>query len=349
MGLFGVRYPWRIPAARAAVLIKAHYLKIEDEDTISEALDRGFPHHAWRLWGRKGAVARVAALNPQIRDINRLRPGMVIDIGKYAPRPNTHRRVPASLPQTQPQSAAEAIHPKDISDERYGLLAVSPEFSFSRINSTDKSTGGSASYLSNLNPGLRISWGQHWSNRFQTSLNLRIRSETYQIPPGFTLEKTSRTLADFGLGARWIPLESIPDLAIDSGLDFRQELFARSTSPTSTSLDGVMVPELAAGLRYRVLDLSPFSVTLHAQGLFLFPQSTTSYSIQSGTGSSSGAVVTESLSKNVQMSGDLWYSTRSQNSSIATQNRSDVGLTFGVNFRFDAISKPEKLKRGDLP
>lgn len=354
---FSWQLPWEVLQAHAAVLVKHHYLKIENEDTISQALDRHFPRRTWRLWGKNGAVAKVAALNPQVHDMNRLRPGMLIDIGPYAnaTMAEDESRAPASFPEIEVAQLETAEAPpasrsvSEVTNDRYGLLTVSPEFSFAKISSTDKSSGGSATYLSNLIPGLRVSWSQHWSNRVQTSLNLGIRSESYMTPPGYTLEKTSQTLGDFGLGVRWIPFEGISELAIDSSFNFRQELFARSASLSSVSLDAVMIPELAAGLRYRVLDMSPFAMTLHAQGFVLFPQSTSNYSIHSGSGAILGVRFSESLSKTVQLSGDLWYSSRSQDTSIATQSRTDVGLTFGVSFRFDALTNSEKQRRGDLP
>jgi hypothetical protein len=352
------------------VRAQPHHLKIEKEDTLSEALDHLFPNRKWRLWGKNGAVRRIAAMNPHIQDVNRLKPGMIFDIGEYANMSESnalttpiaahektedkmqrsadceceHKRAPAS--QLQTDTAPDS---SPYIDERYGLLSIASEFSYSKISSADRRTGGTATFLSTLTPGLRASWGQHWSKSFQTAFNFGIRNESYIAPASYTLDQTSHLLSDFGPSARWVPLETLPNLGVEMRFEWRQELFARSTSLTSTSLEAVRIPELMAGVRYRILDLSPFTVTFHAHALYLFSTTTSDFSVESGTGAAYGVAITQSLSKNLQLSGDFWYFSQSQSTSIATQERTDVGLTFGITFRFDAPKNPESLKRGDLP
>ena len=361
--------PWSSKSAHAAVLIGSRYLKIEKEDTLSQALDNHFKIRSWRLWGKNGAIARIAAMNPTIQDVNHLRPGMVIDIGDYGqelpsnpvaaplpPAPAISTRSPSSAPD-QPIETPSSVRPVQTegskeppaTGEVYGNVWVAADSSFSRIDAIDKGTGGTAIFLSNLTPGLRLSWGQHWSGRVQTSLDLGLRFESFNAPSGIQLNNATHTNADLGLSAKWIPFDALPRLAIQSGLAVRTIYFVRSESVSATRLDSAIIPGLTLGLRYRALEVSAFSAVLYAQGTVLLPSSMPTYTIQTGSSAKLGMGLTQNLSRHYQITGDLWYHRMSQDSSIATQSFSDIGLTFGLNIRFDAVTKPEELRRGDLP
>ena len=179
--------------ANAAELISDRYIRIQKEDTISEALEHFFPNHLWRFWGKKGSIAKVIRLNPHLSDVNSIRPGSVVDIGDLAERqvgtnvnstplhaPRSNRTIATEPdPKSTPNSHLPSVN------TRYGILSLTPEFSFSKIDSIDKTNGSSATYLSNFTPGLKLGWAHHWNDRFQTSLTLGAKSETYTAPPGY--------------------------------------------------------------------------------------------------------------------------------------------------------------------
>lgn len=356
---------WNLNQAQAATLVETRFLRIEKEDTLSQALENHFPDRGWRLWGKNGAIAKIAAKNPGIKDVNRLRPGMMIDIGEYAesgsviqqrspaaaneePDSKSPPSTPAAVPTPTPALSIKA-ETSPTADEQYSSVKVAPEFSFSRIDAVDKGNGGSALFISNLTPGFRLSWGQHWSKRLQTSFDLGIRFESFTAPPGVQLNNATHSNADFGFGLKWNPLAGIPRLAVQSGLSVRTVYFVQSESLSVTRLDSAVIPGLTLGLRYRALEISSFSTVLHAQGTILFASSLSNFTIQAGNSVKTGVALTQNLSKRYQISGDFWYQQLAQDSSIATHSRTDLGLTFGLNIRFDPVTDPEELKRGDLP
>ncbi|OFZ18354.1 MAG: hypothetical protein A2X94_12440 [Bdellovibrionales bacterium GWB1_55_8] len=354
----------------AADFIPPHYLKIEAEDTLSQALDRHFPKRTWRIWGRNGALAKIQAMNPSIRDVNRVFPGMVVDIGEFAKNSaiaaNVPDRAPAALlleestqTTTPPSQEREIVHstpapaPKEVasisfSPDRYGWFSVEPVFSFSALDSTDKSSSGNATFLSTLNSGFVFSWGQHWSNRFQTSLLIGARRESYAYQSaGITVDHTSRNLSQFGVLAQWSPFRS-NEFRVDSSLRLRQEIFVRANGFTSLSLDAVRVPELSLGAQYHLLELWPFSFSLNAHGLAYAPAKSTTYNARMGTGFKFGTTLGMVISKSLRMNGEIFYSSRSQESSIATQNQKNIGFTLGLSYRMKTPD-PNESQEDDLP
>ena len=122
----------------------------------------------------------------------------------------------------------------------------------------------------------------------------------------------------------------------------------RSTGLNSTTIEAVMIPEAMFGLRYRVFEFSPFSMSLNASAILLLPNKNSTYTISTGFGSTYGMTLSEDLSKLIRLSGSFWYLSQTQNSNIATQTKTGLGINLGIIFRFDPVSDPDAVKRGDL-
>ena len=202
-------------------------------------------------------------------------------------------RMPASEPTpivAPPEAPGAGFQP-------YFSLTLTPELYFSRINSTDKSTGGAATYNSNIDPGLSLLWKQKWSARFETSVDLGVRTASYSAPSALSTDVAkTRALTNLGAGLRVAPLDQTPGLLVDTSVGFNQQLFARATSLTSITLDSIMIPQIELGPRYELLSGESLAMTLHASAIFYFASESPNYSINPGYGYSGGMELTHKVS-----------------------------------------------------
>jgi hypothetical protein len=217
----------------------------------------------------------------------------------------------------------------------YWSLTLSADLHHSRISSTDRATGGSATYNSNLDPGVSVCLDQHWSRRFETYVGLDFRSAAFVAPSNASTGiDDGHLLTGFGAGLRFAPLEPVARLWFDARIGAAQQLFTRATSMNSVTLDPILIPQVELGPRYLLLDRDPFSLELHAGADFYLPSSSSSYTVRPGYGYGGGVEIARDLSRKIKLSGGFWSVYRSQNSSIATQNQTDFGLTLGITFNF---------------
>jgi hypothetical protein len=367
--------PVRNPSA--VVTHKERKLVVEPHDTLSQALDRQFHERTWRLWGDHGMIAKIAAVNPQVPDINLIYPGQILNLGPLgdgwvvvesekntekksrAPANDESAPTPASsitppptptlspvptpspsfTPETSPVMSAPAANAKP-ENERFGWISLSPSFSYARIDSTDRSTGAAATFLSEQNPGMDFSWGQRWSSHFDTNLDLGLQEDTYVVQEtGMALDNPTHVLTHFGLGAALRPASG-GDFAFTFGAGVAQELYTHATSFTTVDLDGITVPKLSAGFDYRLGTFWPFTASVHAECSEYLPATGPGYTVQAGSGYDGGLSATEALSDSIILSGDAWYSYATQNSTIATEMRKEIGVTLGFTFRFAPPPKP---------
>lgn len=332
-------------------------VRLQKGDTISEVLDRRFPNRSWRIWGKKGVLVRIAGLNPDVASLDRLAEGQVVNIGNLAENLaefSTEKPIASKAPARVPASEGpEAISPP-AGNGRYGWISLQPRFTYSAISATDKATGGHADLPSNLNPGVTLIWGQHWSDAAETQLNLGFTQESYTsngTGSQISLDNGSRMLTDFGIHANFAltrgALSGTRDeggFSLQAGVEADRELFARGESATVDTLDAVTIPTLSAGIRYQFPKFDPFTFSVYGTGMYLFSATTTAFSVQSGKGFEMGAKISEDVSEHTDISGGLFYGQRSQDTSLVTQTKKELGLSLGVTFRFDTFTRQKGLK-----
>ncbi|MFM8313333.1 MAG: hypothetical protein ACKOA8_03530, partial [Deltaproteobacteria bacterium] len=155
-------------------------------------------------------------------------------------------------------------------------------------------------------------------------------------------------LFNLGVGFQWFALKEIPSFTLDSQFELRQENFFRATSTSTMSLDIIPVASLAVGPSVKILDYAPLSLSLNSKAIVLFPSATSTYSISAGIGYFFGLSTESILSKQLLLSSTFWYGQRQQNSSIATQTRTDLGLNLNLIFRF-SNNEPSQSLSGVMP
>ena len=317
----------------AAQRIPPHHLRIDSKDTLSQALDRHFPLRTWRIWGKKGMLVQLQKINPSLNDVNRVYPGMVIDIGEIGKEP------PVAAPaQIQAVAAPAPIARPD----RYGEFSVQPNFAFAVLDSMDNTSGGQATLLSKLNAGMTFSWRQHWNDYFQTAIILGTSRQSYEYQDDLiTLDTASRNLSEFGVRVQGAPLDSTR-LVIDSSVRFRQELFIRASGLNALTLDAIRIPEVSAGVQYLMVELWPFSISVNGHATAFLPARSTIYSLETGMGYDFGGELGMAVSRTLRLNGGFYFSSRTQNSSIAEQMEQDLGFTFGLVYRLTGPAQQGK-------
>jgi hypothetical protein len=373
---------------QSAEFIGPHQLRvrIQPGDTLSQALDRCYPDRNWRIWGSHGLLKKIAKINPDVPDLNRVKPKQEIQLGDLVspscvskivegPRPASVTDIsaqptsnlvlepsptpapissPAVLPSAQNTAppmtgspVAAGEPPNPANPDRFGLLNAEASFSYSRAEFQDKVTGAQAALVSTLNSGARLSWDQHWSNQAQSSLHLGIDRVSYSANDGSYLDSSSHTLTQFGFGFRLTPSEH-GRLAILLDAGSRQYLFARGVSYNSNTLDVVSVPYLSGGLSLRVAQFWPMSMSLYGKETYLFPTKTEDYAVSSGSGYEVGANLIEVISRSVRLIGEFGYASSSQNTSIETQTYTEMRFSLGISFHFDSPQEPRDHGESEL-
>jgi hypothetical protein len=199
--------------------------------------------------------------------------------------------------------------------QRYAGIAVFPKFTYSKIDSTDNTSGATASFLSTMNVGVDLAWFQHWSDRFETNLHGGMLKESYETDSyNKTVSNMDHSLGNIGLGMKYT---QFADFIF--GVDVKQRDFIHAEALNVLSLDAVPIPQVSAGISIPVLDAYPFGLSLEGNYAYLFSSRGVSYTIQSGNAYDFGVTLSEILSPKMTLSGKFWYGQASESTSVESQ------------------------------
>jgi hypothetical protein len=251
--------------AIAATAFAAEYV-VKKHDVLSVIAHRAI--HG-RIWGHHGAIQKILALNPKIKNPDFIFPGQILQL----PNAETLTAREKNSPVRSIAEITPASSPVD-GFEEHSALSVAPTFGFSRISATDKTSGANSTLGSALNLGASVQWRQFWSETFQTALIFSGESQSYSTTSTQTLDHSSFFLGTVGVEGRWGK-----DLAPQfiSHIEFIQSPFIRGESQTANTLDVVTIPAVGIGAEIPIYHSRIFLMSAEVVGNYLAPSNQSSY------------------------------------------------------------------------
>lgn len=202
----------------------------------------------------------------------------------------------------------------------------------SRLDARDSSTSAKSILGSNISPELSARWLQHWDSGFVSFLSGKIRRDSFETTS--TTQKFSRpnpTLLDFAAGMQVYKSEK---MQMDLSLGYEQTPFIRGVSATEFALDAVSIPKAQARVQIPLKESKTFLITTEFGAKYLAAVKESDYKVKSGYGYNIGIHIEHKREKN-PFFGGVQFSQNKQDSSIASQSYTNVGLVFG--FIFDVL------------
>ena len=284
-------------------------------ETLSEIAKRYIPG---RIYGSRGSLAKIVALNPAIRDPNLIRVGQRVALAsETAPvlaDTEALNRSPAQNEVAAPEPAppsAPAVH----QGSEFSHFGVSATFAQSRIAATDSTTGGKSVLGSSFSPGLSIRWDQYWASGSKSFLAAKLRKESFATTSTtHTLSVNEPLLYGFGFGAQVLALGK--DGALDASIDIDREALVRASTANVITVDSVLVPKLQLAAHLSLVESQILKLSAELKGSYLAPVKTDLYSTKSGYGASAALLWHHKRAK-YPLFGGVGFDYLNQNTSIS--------------------------------
>lgn len=330
--------------------IQGPYYIVQNGDTFSMIAYNQFGGPAW---GKDGAFEKLSVLNPEIKNPNLIFVGQKIVVSdevqnslsqnqpevrsvatektpaqttevKNQDTPHEQIQKPLAVNQALPASENQKTFQKVEEPEQVlHQVDLVSGFQFTTLNSGEKNSSTTANLYSSHDVMLGAAWKQNWSDEFATRFLFSARSLDFQPSTNSakTLSNTNKTLFNMSVGGE----NKISDkFSLNYSLGVAQNLFIRGLSASTITVDAVSTPEAKIGLQYEFLKKGSTSLGFQGSGSYYFPSSTDSYSVSSGYGYSAGLVLSYKYKPQKEISLNLGYKTRYQDTSILNLNEQNI-------------------------
>lgn len=250
-------------------------------------------------------------------------------------------RAIAAEPVPSPEPRSES-HPEPF--DQYSLFSVEPKLSNSRINAKDLSSGTSSTLLSGINYGASVGWHPVLSKTFELGVQAGFESQKYSINSTTkSLDNANVVLGSFSIEAKdkLSPNTTLGLIARDA-----QMPFIRGENVAAIALDSVAIPELGASLNQSFYRGGLFAFGSKLSASFLAPSSTDSYQIRSGYDGKLELWMSQNLRTHDSFGAGVFYERRIQNTSIANEDFSAIGVLFRWDFDAFSPSRPQHKEEG---
>ncbi|MGK5089365.1 hypothetical protein WDW86_17580, partial [Bdellovibrionota bacterium FG-2] len=233
-----------------------------------------------------------------------------------------------AAPATNP--AEPALPTQPTASDQYSLISVTPILSFSRLDATDLSSGGTFSFLSGTNYGANFGWHPVFSENFAAEVSAGFLSTTYSIASTTkTLDPSSVVLGHFSFEGKSKISKAI---SVGALAGERQSAFARGKSNTELALDSVALPELGLWVDGTFYQGALFSSGMKLSARFKGPGSTDSYTINSGYLLGGEFWIAQDFKNHNAFRTGLFYEVTQQKTSITSQSYSEIGVFFSLDW-----------------
>ena len=219
---------------------------------------------------------------------------------------------------------------------RYSALFVTGGAWYNRYDGVDRTTAGTATLLSKLNPEIGFGWANYWNNNFRTDFNITIikndiQPEVRQRP----IEQAKATLNTINLQARY----EVGRWGVKVGLGQREKLFWRfadiqflCVNDCGVVMNAVPIIELQAGLAYMMFQKGKFRIDTELGVVSMQSANTSGYKVTAGTGVDFGITVSHDRVKEY-IFGTMKYQTSQQDTDILSQKAAELGFKFGYGWK----------------
>ncbi len=279
---------------------------------------------------------KILRLNPQIKNPNLLRSGEQVELGDsitaQVETPPLHSRQTASdVIVGTADSNPVVVPPASTDDQSATAFDLFPVLAMTSISAKDSVTGSSATVSSDLDVGIAANFSQVWDEYLRTNLHAKLSYITFEPPmnSAATLANSNRFLTTFGLGEN-TQLSSRFNLGLS--FDIEKNLFVRSLSTTTVTVDSVNLPSLGANLTFDVATRRTFRVSLSALYAEKFGATTDAYTVHMGEQFGGLLNVIKKNASDDQYAIGLGAYSRHQNTSATTQTETLYELSLHLFF-----------------
>lgn len=289
---------------------------VREKDSLSLIAKKYF-HGS--VWGENGALEKLIAQNPQIKNPNLIFPGdEVIITVENAPAPE-------QISEKEPINTDTVVAP--LPTESGAMLEVVPFYAFTGIQATDSATDNPSTIVSSYHVGIDAIYSQQWSEVFKSFIHLKLSSISFSQPTDATrtISDSKLFLSTVGVGGE-MGLSSKVKLKL--GVDYGSEIFVKSSSTTNVTMNAIPLTSLHSKLTFQAFQQHEFKLGVSALGSFIFSGKSDSYEINPGV-SYGGSIYLEQLdlsARKPKFITEVGYLGRSQNTSIASQNEYSIFL-----------------------
>lgn len=336
--------------------------EVKSGDVLSVIAHKNFEGE---VYGRRGSLMRLLELNPGLRDNpDLIFPGQKLILQASnkeiaSPKTKINQRATNSGVET---SATKEANKKKLSNKpsgrkfaiqrvptstdmneagetesvkvknRYSTVSLIPNLSYFRFSGIDTSNNAKARLYSSESFGVDLSWKQHWSSAFATSIELQYQGYELQETSSRSLSEASVTTGRIGLGVEsrfseaWI---------IQSSFYYGSHAYLYAPSSSALRIDKGNAFSIKAGLSYRLVDLSPFVLDLLGGGHMTTPADVDNYRSEFGYAGHLGLDFSHTLKGGTQIKGIFKIALGKHDTKPVEQTHDHLSLGVGIVWRLE--------------
>lgn len=296
-------------------------------ETLSGIAHRSIPGP---VYGKRGSLARIRSLNPQLEDADRIHAGQRIflpGIATRLPSEAAPSPAPPAAPSPAPPAAARGVGP--LSD-----LSVQLVTGYSRIDASTST--GQATLLSQPSLGAGIEWRQHWSDVWTTRVRYGAGRLSFKNSDRGALGDPAQLVTEtaFGVGRAFSP-----STIVNIELGAKDQLFAPSYVAGTATLETRPMTFARVSLEGNILRRSALSLDGEAAAGILFGASGSAYDVKNGSDASVELRLVQRMEAFSFFAG-LRYARTAQDTSLATQSQTDLQTRFGFTLPLGKDDRP---------
>jgi LysM repeat protein len=289
-------------------------------------------NHSGRVYGAKGSLEKILALNPHIDKPELIFPGQKILIQEADVSPRAlasvdeeKKVVPSEVP---PPLKAEAVSEKN----PVSRLSLDAGFGYFRIDSKDKSTGASSTFLSAMNPEARLTWDLDWNEKWTSRVRFNyagsdVFNDTSTNAPVLKGASKSRYGFEVGVTRSWSPSSRTGFY-----LNIQERIFTHATETTSVTVDRVSEPSVKIAHESELFHVKTATLGLGVSGEAILPGRGPGYSTDTGFGADAVFFLRHDLDR-FSIQGSVAYGMVRQDSDLVEQSESHLGAALGLVWR----------------
>jgi LysM repeat protein len=289
-------------------------------------------NYSGRVYGAKGSLEKILALNPHIDRADLIFPGQRIVIQEADV---SHRSLASADEERKivPSEAPLLLKAETVSERNpVSRLSLDAGFGYFRIDSKDKSTGASSTFLSAMNPEARLTWDLDWNEKWTSRIRFNsaaanIFTDTSTDAPALKGASGSRYGFEAGATHSWSPSSRTGVY-----LNLQERIFTHATETTSVTVDRVPEPSVKIAHESELFHVKAAILGFGVSGEAILPGRGPGYSTDTGFGADAVLFLRHDLD-HLSIQGSAYYGMIRQNSDLVEQSESHLGAALGLVWR----------------
>ena len=241
---------------------------------------------------------------------------------------------PAAVASVAPASVTSSLHEEATTDDGFvpfDVMRISFDPNFTRIDGKDSNTNGVAVLGSNINYDFGISYRQVFSRKFSAGVGLDLNFVKYTDTTTRPILGEQSMYINFRVDAGFA---IAPNVMLLTRFSYAQRPFIRGINNSALQLDTVATLGFGTGLSWLVADSPKFRFYVEGGPGFLFPSSTSNYTIKAGYFYFGTFRLARDLTQNTGLEISPYFRFDLQDTNILIDSTSEIGLKFNYVIKF---------------